>query len=343
MMFTGISLYKRTADLSRSAPRMTPDWDGFKAGLEFEVPLHDNNQQYSTVVTGLIKVQTDTASPGLTDWITRYADPDLPTMRFPDTADSNAINGCPLSLGAHRTYFLDEGDYFLETQGASIETSCSHFNVKMLCSGGAVTASSADSDPLGFSVDAKTGAITGTPERARVGSPYRMRLRAVDAADQRATVNEWSFTVANASTFSLNPLARWGAQTLGQGRLQPEYHVGETHLLPKPAVPTRELLLHPARGAFEDVNYGLRVYQLSVEASPGNPDCAAMAGGGDTSRVISALTDVATGEGAINIQCEGNYSAALVVRDAAGAEVTVRSWDFVVKRRDVDLAQYVTS
>lgn len=47
MMTTGVALFKRTANLSESEPRMTPDWKGFKrnANLFFEVPLHNNNQQ----------------------------------------------------------------------------------------------------------------------------------------------------------------------------------------------------------------------------------------------------------------------------------------------------------
>ena len=45
-MSVSISLYKRTDNLSESEPRMTRDWDGFKSGQPYEVPLHDNNVQY---------------------------------------------------------------------------------------------------------------------------------------------------------------------------------------------------------------------------------------------------------------------------------------------------------
>ena len=48
----------------------------------------------------------------------------------------------------------------------------------------------------------------------------------------------------------------------------------------------------------------------------------------------------ATGEGAINIKCVGNYSAKLVVRDGAGKEVTIRSWNFTVRMRDTDVPAY---
>ena len=83
--------------------------------------------------------------------------------------------------------------------------------------------------------------------------------------------------------------------------------------------------------------YDKAVYLLSAKASKDNSPNCSMADTANTleqGRMISALTDVETGDGAINIQCEGNYTATLVVRDAAGAEVTVRSWDFEVLRQD---------
>ena len=83
------------------------------------------------------------------------------------------MNGCPLSQSVHRTYYIDTpGDYFLETQSVTAEAACDNFNVKMTCAGGAETASPADSDPLGFAVDAKSGAITGSPERVRDGQAH---------------------------------------------------------------------------------------------------------------------------------------------------------------------------
>ena len=58
-MGVGINMYKRTDNLSESAPRMTSDWDGFKRNQWFEVPLHENDQQYGTLRTGLINIQPD--------------------------------------------------------------------------------------------------------------------------------------------------------------------------------------------------------------------------------------------------------------------------------------------
>ena len=81
-----------------------------------------------------------------------------------------AAQGCPLSMSALRTYYIaDVGDYFLETQSVSPIHACDNFNVKMTCAGGAETSLPSEGDPLGFSVDATSGAITGTPQRANGG------------------------------------------------------------------------------------------------------------------------------------------------------------------------------
>ena len=209
------------------------------------------------------------------------------------------------------------------------DTACDSFNVKMECSGGAETSSPTDSDPLGFTVDVKTGAIYGTPQRARDG--YRMRLRAVDAADVRTTVADWTFDVKTPPAFSLQPAANWLMES--DGMLMSKYHVAETHLLPKPRVKTSELLQHPAASAFDKV-----VYLLSVKREGNNQNCTT-ADTADT-EVVSALTDVATGKGAININCEGSYTAKLVARDGGGAEVLLRSWLFEVLRRDTEVLKY---
>lgn len=160
-----------------------------------------------------------------------------------------------------------------------------------------------------------------------------MRLRAVDAADNRATISEWTFDVKEPPAFALNPSAKWSPRT--DGALARKYHVAETHLLPKPRVKTAELLRHPAGGAFDHV-----VYLLSVVTDVHNQDCPDADAAVNETQTISDLTDVATGAGAINIQCEGNYTAKLVARDGAGANVEIRSWRFEVLPRDTTVGAY---
>ena len=330
MMSVGMGLFKRTDDLSKSAPRMTPG-GRLQPGQTYDVPLFDHNLPYRTIETGLIPIQPDRLGQGLIDFYNaegRY-DPSYPLLT-PDSVFV-AANGCPMSGGVLRTYFIGEvGEYFLETQGADVSAACNNFEVKMMCTGDAETASPAESNPLGFTVDADTGAITGTPKKVRDG--YTMRLRAVDAADVRATVASWTFDVMDPPAFKLNPSAGWSMET--DGTLTSKYKVAETHLLPKPRLKKTTLLLHPSGSAYDRV-----VYLLSAKAVAGNPSCSVE--DTDDNRVISALTDVATGAGAMNIRCDGNYTAKLTVRDGGGNEVVLRNWTFEVLRRDTDVPEYV--
>lgn len=117
------------------------------------------------------------------------------------------------------------------------------------------------------------------------------------------------------------------------GRLAGKYHIAETHLLTKPRVATADLLQHPAGSNYDQV-----VYLLSAKPVAGNPDCIVV--DSEVTQAVSALTDVATGAGAINIQCEGNYTAKLVARDGGGDEVVLRDWTFEVLRRDTAVPGY---
>ena len=58
-----LRLYKRTDNLTESETRRTSDGT-FKDGQSFDVPLHDNNQPYRTISTGLIRIQTDVLGIG---------------------------------------------------------------------------------------------------------------------------------------------------------------------------------------------------------------------------------------------------------------------------------------
>ena len=59
---------------------MTSDLDGFEGGQLYEVPLHDNNHQYMTMGTGLIRVQPEGMSKAMVDYISRFHDPEFPPM-----------------------------------------------------------------------------------------------------------------------------------------------------------------------------------------------------------------------------------------------------------------------
>ena len=102
MMSVGINIYKQTDNIAESEPRMTSDWKGFEGGQLFEVPLHDNNQQYRTISTGLVKIQPDQMGQGFIDFLTPIKDPAFPPMALPDNSSHVAINGCPLALGVRK-------------------------------------------------------------------------------------------------------------------------------------------------------------------------------------------------------------------------------------------------
>ena len=62
--------------------------DGFKQGQLYEVPLHDNDRQYTTVTTGLVKVQPDRLGEPLVEWANtggRFI-PDLPAVTYVEQA-----------------------------------------------------------------------------------------------------------------------------------------------------------------------------------------------------------------------------------------------------------------
>ena len=135
MMTTALSLYKRTDNLSESAPRIADGGNntwGFKGGVSYDVPLHDNNnQQWRTVATGLVPIKRDMNPPGFIAWLNaggRYR-PAYPRLTYPDHAGTGASNGCPTSEGALRTYFIEPGEYFLSTRLVAVTGTCDNFEV----------------------------------------------------------------------------------------------------------------------------------------------------------------------------------------------------------------------
>ena len=111
MMSVGINIFKQTDNIAESEPRMTSDWKGFEGGQLFEVPLHDNNQQYRTISTGLVKIQPDQIGQSSIDLLTPINDPAFPPMTLPGKAWNVALNGCPLAFGV-RTNQINMMNFF---------------------------------------------------------------------------------------------------------------------------------------------------------------------------------------------------------------------------------------
>ena len=103
-----------------------------KARREYLVPLHDYDTQYKTMSTGLVRFQPEGIAEGHVAFMkAALNDTDYPPMVYPTHATFHAVNGCPSSQGAHRTYFMAEpGHYFLETAGATFDGGCGFFNIR---------------------------------------------------------------------------------------------------------------------------------------------------------------------------------------------------------------------
>ena len=86
MMAVRISIFKQTDNLTESEPRMTSDWKGFQGGQLFEVPLHDNNQQYRNISTGLVRIQPDQAGEGFVNVLNNLTDEKFDPLTYPDNA-----------------------------------------------------------------------------------------------------------------------------------------------------------------------------------------------------------------------------------------------------------------
>ena len=99
-MGVGIALYKRTSDLTVSEPGINANGTYTKGGRLYEVPLHNNDQQYGTVQSGLIMIQQDQYSNKTVNYFNQPARvvPNMPPMVFPGKAKLMTKNGCPLSM-----------------------------------------------------------------------------------------------------------------------------------------------------------------------------------------------------------------------------------------------------
>ena len=99
---------------------MTLAYDGFHSNQNFTVPLHDNDLEYTRITTGLKRVHADRMPAGFIDYMTVPSRLSGYPSNWPvptyDDAIAPSVNGCPTSMGAHRTLQIDEvGEYFLET------------------------------------------------------------------------------------------------------------------------------------------------------------------------------------------------------------------------------------
>jgi len=74
LMNVGVSLFKRTDNLNDSEYGRTPD-GSWKPGRLYEVPLHDNDKQWSTVPTGTISGAPEFMPCSMNVWVHRVEIP----------------------------------------------------------------------------------------------------------------------------------------------------------------------------------------------------------------------------------------------------------------------------
>eukprot|EP00038_Savillea_parva_P002316 m.113215 g.113215 ORF g.113215 m.113215 type:complete len:1574 (-) comp10796_c0_seq1:73-4794(-) len=239
--------------------------------------------------------------------------------------------GCELSASARRTVYLDIGLYDLRVRGNPFQNDTGGvYLVQMECHGNATTLST-QRDPGGFSVEAETGAVSGSPQT--VGSSYRMRLSAVDRQGARAPIVEWNF---NVSERLFDTVDGWVTTGYDASRnILPRYHVDEFHEIHPPTISQTSLFVHPSLGDYDSIVY------LLVANRTDDIDAPASAQVPCTPAARSQLfTDVVSGEGALKIPCTGRYNAVLKARDVSGFETVVNMWDFEVRRADTDVPAY---
>lgn len=230
------------------------------------------------------------------------------------------IGGCLNSQSVLRTTYLSAGRYTLATRGQYWRVHNGIYVIKMTCSDGAVTRSVADNDPGGLLVDPKTGAISGTPQKA--GENYTMELQAVDAARQVATVASWRFSVRERE-FATSSLWTVANDYDAARNIVPRYHANELHTISPPSINRTALFVNPSDQHFDSI-----VFLLLVNGTACNEDG------------VSAFVNVVTGSAVFNVPCPGNFSATLKARDDAGFEALVNHWDFEARVPDTTVPAF---
>jgi hypothetical protein len=217
--------------------------------------------------------------------------------------------------------YLEKGRYTLMTRGQYWRIHDGTYVIKMFCSDGATTRSIADNDPGGLLVDPRTGAISGTPQRA--GENYTMELQAVDAARQVATVASWHFSVRDRVFYTSD---EWSAQRFAYNatrNLVARYHTNELHTILLPSADRSVLFVNPSNEDVDNI-----VFLLLVNGTLCNEP-------------LSAFVNVITGAGVFTVPCAGNFTATLKARDVAGFEAVVNQWQFQARNPDTTVPEYV--
>jgi len=110
----------------------------------------------------------------------------------------------------------------------------------------------------------------------------------------------------------------------GTRNVRDAYPANEPQSIGPPGSPNAAVFQGPARNDFGSIAFALSVV----------PDRDTHRGPCPVESAV--LTETRTGAGSITISCAGGYTARLVARDLAGADVVVDEWSFQVRPKDTD-------
>lgn len=305
-------------------------------GILYTVPVYSGDRVIKTVKTGLVPVHPSRFGDRFAAWWNsqgRY----YPGGGFHTCAEGATScphrkitgdslwpwsGGCGMSSNVNWTVALEKGSYiFMIMAGWPHESGFRGFyEAGLSCSNGGDTVRVDAGDPGGFTVDARTGAVTGVPKRALDG--VVMNLRAVDAdgPKTRADVMSWQFDVKEPPTFAIAP--GWDPATMVSTGIRSTYKLGEFYEVAAPLLSRDQLFVAPAGNDFQSISYVLRMYDTKVDGTVAvEQDCPGP-------RCAGKFFVAQSGEMLIKFTARGRRTARLQAQDRAGAVVTVREWSF---------------
>ena len=178
---------------------------------------------------------------------------------------------------------------------------------------------------LPFYVDGD-GETLAQPKEENIGN-FTARLVATDAAGSQAALHNWNFTIAPKPVFSTTAAWRDATSSRGVAALQdpssnylPKYTVGETYTLAKPGMAQADLFQGYAGNDPAKIAYSL-LFNNTVSGETTDLPFY-MNGKGETLAYPAA-------------NVIGEYSAALLATDGAGAVASLFSWSFFIVPKPV--------
>lgn len=259
------------------------------------------------------------------DGTTEIMSPNFVPSRDGDFLPYGWGGGCDLGLSSEHTVYLDAGDYVLTVRGHFLfDDLGGTYYVSMECYDGARSIPSNSSDPGGFSVDTRTGVVSGTP--LQVGQNYDMRLVAFDRSNKRTELKRWEFDVVD----PVFQVVDKGTDDQTSRNMVSKYYANVAHFLFSPNIENSRMFVNPAGNHFDKIVFLFNVIRIGQECSEG---------GIVNDLQMQFFSDAESGDMVMNISipwdCIVNYTGVLKARDSAGFEAIIDVWNFTMYFQDV--------